>query len=212
MQLRWEQLDGTADGDVQLDLGRRYTIGVRQDGIAHLWCGGDLQRDPDGYGCWRDQLEDTTGHGLGSAATAATTTAAAAAATAAAATAATTAAAAAAAAAGCELRTQLYGTDVQLRWEQLDGAADSDVQLDLGRRYTLGVRQDGIAHLWYDGDLQRDPDGYGCWRDRLEDTTGHGLGTAATTAAATTAAAARDDARVHQQSAGDPRAERHVLG
>src|SRR5207245_3112374 len=121
------------------------------------------------------------------ATTAATATATTTATTAAAAAAATTAATAAAA--GRELRAQLFGADVQLRWEQLDGTADGDVQLDLGRRYTLGVRQDGIAHLWCGGDLQRDPDGYGCWRDQLEDTTGHGLDSAAT-AAATTAAAA----------------------
>src|SRR5207249_11270913 len=95
----------------------------------------------------------------------------------------TASATAAATAAGCELRTQLYGADVQLRWEQLDGTADGDVQLDLGRRYSLGVRPDGIAHLWCGGDLQRDPHGHGCWRDRLEDTTGHGLGTAAAAAA-----------------------------
>jgi hypothetical protein len=83
----------------------------------------------------------------------------------------------------------LYGTDVQLRWEQLDGTADRDVQLDLGGRYALGVRQDGIAHLWCGGDLQRDSRGHGRWRDGLEDTTGHGFGTAATAAATTTTAA-----------------------
>src|SRR5207245_9185025 len=128
--------------------------------------------------------------------------------TTAAAAAAATTTAATAAAAGRELRAQLFGADVQLRWEQLDGTADGDVQLDLGRRYTIGVRQDGIAHLWCGGDLQRDPDGYGCWRDQLEDTTGHGLGTAATTAAATTAAAARHAARGPQPSAAPPRAAR----
>src|SRR5207249_4392576 len=72
-----------------------------------------------------------------------------------------TATAAAAAAAGCELRTQLYVADLQLRWEQLDGTADGDVWLDLGRRYARGVRQDGIAHLWYGWELQRDPHGHG---------------------------------------------------
>src|SRR5207249_5664997 len=130
---------------------------------------------------------------------------------AAAATAATAATAAAtAAAAGCELRTQLYVADLQLRWEQLDGTADGDVWLDLGRRYARGVRQDGIAHLWYGWELQRDPHGHGRWRDRLEDTTDHGLGaattaataataatTATTAAAAAAAAAARDASGVH---------------
>ena len=139
-------------------------------------------------------------HRGGWAATTATT--AAAATTAATATAATTAAAAAAA--GCELRAQLYGADVQLRWERLDGTADGDVRLDLGRRYTLGVRQDGITHVRCGRDLQRDPHGHGCWRDRLEDTTGHGLGTAAatTTAATATAAATAAAAAAARDAAG----------
>src|SRR5439155_1329506 len=104
LQLRWEQLDGTADGDVRLDLGRRYARGVRQDGIAHLWYGWELQRDPHGHGRWRDRLEDTTGHGLGAATTAAAATAATTAPAATAATAATTATTAAAAAAAAAAR------------------------------------------------------------------------------------------------------------
>ena len=93
--------------------------------------------------------------------------------------------------------------DLQLRWEQLDGTADGDVRLDLGRRYARGVRQDGIAHLWYGWELQRDPHGHGRWRDRLEDTTDHGLG-AATTATTAAAAAAAAAARTHLGFTKDP--------